>query len=81
MKKKEKIVWESKNKHIIIIKRKSFYENDDMIYVVYREKRDHKIFNSYRFYDLKWIMERWERSLDEAVNYARSLPDEFIIEK
>lgn len=81
MKEKEKIVWESKNKHIIIIKRKSFYENDDMIYVVYREKRDYKIFNSYRFYDLKWIMERWERSLEEAVNYAHSLPDEFIIEK
>ena len=78
---KEKIVWESKNKHIIIMKRKSFFKNDDMIYVVYREKRDYKRFNSYRFYDLKWIMERWERSLDEAVNYARSLPDEFIIEK
>ena len=27
------------------------------------------------------VMERWERSLDEAVNYAHSLPDEFIIEK
>ena len=42
---KEKIVWESKNKHIIIIKRKSFFENDGMIYVVYREKRDYKIYS------------------------------------
>ena len=55
---KEKVVWKSKNEHIIIImKRKSFYENDDMIYVVYREKRNYKRFNSYRFYDLKWVIE------------------------
>lgn len=78
---KEKIIWESKNKHIIIIKRKSFFENDNMIYIVYREKRNYKRFNSYRFYDLKWVMERWERSLPEAIAYAHSLPDEFIIEE
>lgn len=76
---KEKIVWESKNGHIIIMKRKSFFENDDVIYAVYRERRVCSRFDSYRFYDVKWTMERWERSLEEAINYAHSLPDEFII--
>ena len=76
---KKKIVWESKNGHIIIMKRESFFEDDDTIYAVYRERRVFSRFDSYRFYDVKWNMERWERSLEEAINYAHSLPDEFII--
>lgn len=72
---KEKIVWESKNGHIIIIKRDSFFNNDDIIYCVYREKRDYKRFNSHRFYDIKWEFLRWEDTITEAINYARNIED------
>lgn len=75
---KEKIIWESKNGHIIIIKRKSFLNNDNIIYCVYREKRDYKRFNSYRFYDVKWVLERFEYTLSEAVNYTHTLEDNII---
>lgn len=78
---KQKVIWESKKKHIIIIKRKSLYNKKEDLYIVYREKRDYRRFDSdtFSFYDLKWMAERYEYSLEDAINYANSLPDEFIV--
>ena len=77
---KEKIVWESKNGHIIIIKRKSFFNDNDVIYCIYKEKRNYSRFNSYKFYDVKWILQRWEYNLKDAINYTQNIEDNIIID-
>ena len=74
-----KIKWISKNKHIIISSRNSFYPNDNNeIFVVYREKRDYSKFNSYYYYGIEWLMQRWEDTLEKAIEFALSIPDEVL---
>lgn len=77
---KEKIVWESKHGHIIIIERKSFYNNNEIIYCIYKEKRDYERFNSYRYYDVIWDFVRWEYTLAEAVDYIKNNVKDSILE-
>lgn len=75
-----KIRWISKNKHLIIAIRDSFYTNDkNKIFVVYREKRNYSKFNSYFFYEIAWSMQRWEETLEKAIQYASTIPDEALI--
>lgn len=75
---KRKIIWQSENKHVIIAERQSFYDDGNMIYVVYQERRYCK-FDSDLFYELRWTMERWENKLEDAIKYAESLNDSFYV--
>ena len=72
------IKWVSKNNHIIIAERPSFWSNDKNIFIIYRERRDFSKFKSINFYKLDWPMERFEDTLEEAIEFAKKLPDEMI---
>lgn len=72
------IKWVSNNKHIIISIRSSFWNTYDDIFMVYREKRDYTKFNSINFYKIDWIPERYEFTLEDAIEFAKKLPDEII---
>lgn len=74
---KNTIEWSSSMKHIIISKRKSFFNEDKNIFVVYQEARYYP-FESFYFYNIKWHMIRWEYNLDKAIDYAKSITDEYI---
>lgn len=76
--KKNKILWCSSNQHIIIVERMSFYNEDEIIYVIYIEHRNYRKFNSKIIYNVNWSMERWEYSLEKAIKYAEELEDQFI---
>lgn len=75
---KNRIVWCSSNQHIIIAESKSFYNDNEKIYIIYTEHRNYRKFNSKVFYDTKWVMERWEESIDECKKYVEKLKDEVI---
>lgn len=73
------IVWKSKNNHIIISKRESFYNNDEMFYCIYQEKRNYK-FTDEKFYELEWKFIRYEYNLIDAIKYCNeNLIDKIII--
>lgn len=72
------IKWVSNNKHIIISIRSSFWNIYDNMFMVYREKRDYTKFNSFDFYKIDWVPERYEFTLEEAIEFAKKLPDEII---
>ena len=72
------IKWVSDNKHIIIAERPSFWNDNQNLFIVYKEKRDYSKFKSIDFYKLDWVMERFENTLDEAIEFAKKLPDEII---
>ena len=74
------IVWKSKNKHLIIIQRESFYNDDGMIYCILQEKRHYK-FSDKSFFELKWHFVRWEDTLSKAIEYCwKNLDDVIDIE-
>ena len=73
-----KIKWISNNKHIIISIRPSFWNIYDNMFMIYREKRDYSKFNSIDFYKIDWVSERYEFTLEEAIEFAKKLPDEII---
>lgn len=72
------IKWVSNNNHIIIAEMPSFWSNDKNIFIIYRERRDFSKFKSINFYKLDWPMERFEDTLEEAIEFAKKLPDEMI---
>lgn len=78
MEKKSKIVWYSPNRHIIIAEAKSFYNDNRIIFIVYTEHRNYRKFNSKVFYDTKWVMERWEDTIEECKKYIEKLKDEVV---
>ena len=75
---KNRIVWCSPNQHIIIAEAKSFYSDNNIIYIIYTEHRNYRKFNSKIIYDTKWSMERWEDTIDECKEYIKKLKDEII---
>lgn len=75
---KTKILWTSPNGHILIATGFSFYNSDEIIYLVYTEHRNYRKFNSRKFYNVNWCMERWEYDFDKSLNYALNLKDEII---
>lgn len=72
------IKWVSTNNHIIIAEKPSFWANNKNIFIIYRERRDFSKFKSINFYKLDWIMARFEDTLEEAIEFAKKLPDEII---
>ena len=74
---KNTIEWASPLKHIIISKRKSFFNEDKNIFVIYQEKRYYP-FETFYFYNVKWNMIRWEDNLVDAIKYAKNITDEYI---
>lgn len=78
--KKELIVWKSKNKHIVIVQRESFYNDGGMIYCILQEKRHYKFSDKF-FFELKWHFVRWEDTLSKAIEYCwKNLDDVINIE-
>ena len=75
--KKNGIEWSSSRKHIIISKRKSFFNEDKNIFIIYKEKRYYP-FNSNYFYNVEWYMVRWEYNIEKAIEYANNIADEYI---
>lgn len=72
------IKWVSNNNHIIIAEKTSFWANNKNIFIIYRERRDFSKFKSIDFYKLDWPMVRFEDTLEEAIEFAKKLPDEII---
>lgn len=72
------IKWVSNNNHIIIAERPSFWSDNKNIFIIYRERRDFSKFKSIDFYKLDWPMERFEYTLEEAIEFAKKLPNEII---
>lgn len=75
------IEWVSPRKHIIISKRKSFFNEDKNIFIIYKEKRNYSKFHSHFFYDVEWSMQRWEYTLEQAIQFASTISDEILIVK
>ena len=73
------VVWHSANKHIIIVKRNSFFTyHKDSVFSIFRERKEYK-FKSSEYYNLYWDFIRWEGTLEDAVAYAESISDEVMV--